>query len=496
MVRRGKVEVPQEYFLKMAKADYEDYRQALAREFLQNSIDAGADRVDVAIDGERRTVTVIDNGCGMDEETILTRLLVLGGSKKAEGSVGAFGKAKELLYFSWSRYWIETRNLEVKGRGADYEVREVATEVDGVASRIRIQKDESMKSIANAFRAVAAKMETDARIFVDDQEVETQVKRGELKKDLGWAKVYWTAEPNRWHMAVRIDGIWMFDRYIGEDYGNVVLELERSSLECMTSNRDGLVHKYRLELDKYLKKLAADRVEALTPDRKLVRRRLRGSGAIEVAEVELEQVETDFDFAMALAVAIGGKAGSGELVEQRIMRKLKEDPVRSWEDYEEWLDRQTTWLQNFSYEPDFVMKHTEAQRNRVKQYMRTQEAAVLAKIWTETVRQVLMDAGRSLVFTAGFVFDPDHEAQIEELTDGSVVIYVNPWKVGEWGGWEKKKLSNRRLLVTDMKDKAIHEVAHLRCSYHDEMFVDEMHKIRARTEFSVDEYVRISRMKY
>jgi hypothetical protein len=88
---RGQVAVPQEYFLKMAKADYSDWQEALAREFLQNSLDAGASKVEVTIDKTGRTITCVDDGCGMDESTIVEKLLVLGGSKKRAGSVGAFG---------------------------------------------------------------------------------------------------------------------------------------------------------------------------------------------------------------------------------------------------------------------------------------------------------------------------------------------------------------------------------------------------------------------
>jgi hypothetical protein len=56
----GKVKVSGEYFLKMAKADYRNYREALWREIYQNSIDAGATEITVEYNTEELSITVID----------------------------------------------------------------------------------------------------------------------------------------------------------------------------------------------------------------------------------------------------------------------------------------------------------------------------------------------------------------------------------------------------------------------------------------------------
>jgi len=54
--KRGRVEVPAEYFLKMAKNDYTNWKRALAREFYQNSIDARASVIEVTADVSRRRI--------------------------------------------------------------------------------------------------------------------------------------------------------------------------------------------------------------------------------------------------------------------------------------------------------------------------------------------------------------------------------------------------------------------------------------------------------
>src|SRR5574343_2116131 len=112
---KGTVGIPKEYFFTMGTRDYTSYESALPREFYQNSIDAGASQITVEFDDEEKTITITDDGCGMDRDIILNKLLVLGGSHKSEGSVGAFGKAKEILYFAWIKYCIRSNYCVVNG---------------------------------------------------------------------------------------------------------------------------------------------------------------------------------------------------------------------------------------------------------------------------------------------------------------------------------------------------------------------------------------------
>ena len=70
-------------------------RGAFVRELIQNSIDAGAGRVDMRVVevGDHVEVTLADDGEGMDRETIEDRLLVLFASGKEDDAtkIGKFG---------------------------------------------------------------------------------------------------------------------------------------------------------------------------------------------------------------------------------------------------------------------------------------------------------------------------------------------------------------------------------------------------------------------
>ena len=69
-------------------------------------------------------VSCDDDGRGMDEETIIGKFLVLGGTTKigSGGAAGGFGKAKELLLLPWISWRIHSRNTIVEGSGIDYTV--------------------------------------------------------------------------------------------------------------------------------------------------------------------------------------------------------------------------------------------------------------------------------------------------------------------------------------------------------------------------------------
>src|SRR5262245_20842128 len=102
------IKIGSEFFAK-AKNDYEDWRWALIREFMQNSIDCGSDRIEISvIETNGSTIlSVVNNGDPMTEDILVNKLLCLGGSgKNFQDAVGGFGKAKELLYCCHAGYSI------------------------------------------------------------------------------------------------------------------------------------------------------------------------------------------------------------------------------------------------------------------------------------------------------------------------------------------------------------------------------------------------------
>ena len=122
MSNEQQVRISPEFFRKI-KLDYADWRWALVREFLQNCFDAPGCRsveLSVVTDGATTALTVVNDGRSMDRDTLVNKLLTLGGSgKNFQGeNTGGFGVAKSLLYYCHAGYVISTGDMLVRGCGA------------------------------------------------------------------------------------------------------------------------------------------------------------------------------------------------------------------------------------------------------------------------------------------------------------------------------------------------------------------------------------------
>lgn len=106
-----------------------EWRISWWREVLQNSIDACRAvehkrkgkiqcRIMHVEDSETVIIQVLDNGIGMDKQTLAEFFLKKGGSKKPLGAVGGLGRAKELLLFSFGFWKVKTRKDGVSANSA------------------------------------------------------------------------------------------------------------------------------------------------------------------------------------------------------------------------------------------------------------------------------------------------------------------------------------------------------------------------------------------
>src|SRR5690554_1029095 len=100
------VAIPDNFFLKEARQEYWNVSGRLIAELTQNSVDAGATRIDFEFSDDGYSCQ--DNGCGMTKEIMIPALLTLGGTRKAERSTGGFGAAKKILLFAHKEFQIRT----------------------------------------------------------------------------------------------------------------------------------------------------------------------------------------------------------------------------------------------------------------------------------------------------------------------------------------------------------------------------------------------------
>lgn len=493
----GVVAVPKTYFFKMAKLDYAHWEKALPREFLQNSVDAGSSRVEISVDEKSRTITVSDDGCGMDYDTIKEKLLVLGGSKKDKGSIGAFGKAKEILFFSWEKYTIRTQNWLVVGEGAEYSIERVKDWHDGTTCSIKVWASESLDSVTSEFEIVASYFEVGCEIYVDGEKVKTHLKRGELLRSLDWADIYIERGVHSYYAAVRINGQWMFNEWLASmyEFGRVILEIKGYSLDALTSNRDSLKGDYSRKFRELIAEFVTETKSALEPKRSIIRERFTGTGKIAVDSAKMQERLREYLLSMSARV------DRDELVDGVIDRLPEENTTSIDIDrVEETVKRMTGDIWDYEnrfkfigFQPDFHLIYDEMQKDksRVDRFMQGSNAGKLANAWTEVLKQVLLDIELYIDFNVGFNFSITSTASYE-MIDGEPYFYLNPHLLlSDCEGSPKWYSVSKVFLREDLILKAIHEIGHYKKDSHNEDFVSYTEWIRARTWKSLSIYPKI-----
>ncbi len=432
---QGQVKIGPEFFEKVKK-DYADWRWAIVREFLQNCIDApGCSEVSVSVAlADGATVLMVANdGEPMSRETLLGKLLTLGGSgKNFDGeNTGGFGVAKSLLYYTHRSYTIHTGTLHVAGSGAQWEVSEV--EAFAGTRSIVVMEGDHVAALIDMLERFAAMCQWRGTLTVNGKVLETNLRKGARRRDLGWAVVY-TNNSAANLCIVRLNGQPMFTRWT-RFKGCVLLELTGKADQTLTSNRDALSQKHDGELSDLLTALAVDKRSALREQRAEYKRwhgeKLRneakqpkamdGEGGVAalLGAGSLERI--------GRLLNGGGKKNVAEPIPQTVEGGGIKLVVVSKEDE---ADR------TISVGPQFILKNTTGMKTPVhytpgekfSQYSRE-----LVRSWTALLLKLhqLSDVGGE--FSVGFVLDDENEAEHETGVWGRV-YYVNPTKVAESEG--------------------------------------------------------------
>lgn len=252
---------------------YADWREALARELLQNSIDAGARTIAVRFtqDDAGAYMTFADDGCGMRRDTLETVFFALGNTtKRGSDTIGGFGRARIITCFAQRGYRISTGTIRVRGSGGEYAIEDDQPHVDGCRFDINLVDADSRHVRAALVRVLQASAIA-ATVTIDGEPVPTTHQEGRARRILrdtsgaAFAKIY--VERDRvGELIVRVNGLKMFSRYIA-GHDDVIVEIDpRRSRTVLSAGRDRLAAAYAEPLDAFIDSLARDRRSALTPD--------------------------------------------------------------------------------------------------------------------------------------------------------------------------------------------------------------------------------------
>ncbi len=513
-------------FCTNAIRSYTDWKEKWWREAIQNSVDAGARNIRCyakEMPGNGRwLVSCEDDGIGMDEDVIIDKFLVLGGSTK-EGiepgeCTGGFGKAKELLILPWISWSIESGNVVVKGKGGEFVVEEVPSFRRGVKIEVVMPPDEhTHESAALAF--IGKCYLPKVTFTVNGRETKANLRRGSHvrsfaeKADLYYAK----KESFYQHLLVRINGLYMFYEYLPDTVpGTAILELRGRSIDLLKDNRDDFADRQlNHDVSEFISRLATDAKAELREKKGLIRKKFKGKGKFTSASTE--QLRAAALEAMGgmlprgrgprnslvlsqsqqreIAKVIGGMGGSEQ--SERPIPEYSEQgaapqpapPINlrtTVELVKAMLDglkvEGTTHMEAIakavSWEPDFYLyNNLEGWKVPKRFYPEKMSPNVrkLLRFWAELCRFILIKLNSEHEYGVGFVFD-EYVSGMHVVEDNEKWLLLNPFR--------ENRPSYGMLSLADEDDVdtifgiAVHEVTHMAdgISYHSESYASALTK--------------------
>ncbi len=229
------------HFQRIAKLEYREWNKSLIRELLQNGYDAGASEISVDWNQDSRILVFKDNGSGMTKDVLQNIFLKFGGTQKAEGAVGGFGKAKEIILAAWEAWSVKSGGHLATGRHNEYRIEECDFE-QGTTITLHIPFSSGMFLDDYVIQNFFSKCQISASVKINGEPYtgSTQTK-GEVACIDGFGKLYKSSlsEPV---CLIRANGVLMFEEYI-EGNSGFIFEISNSS-SCMSASRDGFLNDF------------------------------------------------------------------------------------------------------------------------------------------------------------------------------------------------------------------------------------------------------------
>lgn len=230
------VTIPSSYFTQQVRKDYNRPDVALARELLQNAVDAGAKNIRFSLLQQDAKWHLIceDDGCGMVKDVMVKALLTYGGSFKGPNSVGGFGAAKAIILFQHEQYKITTCQNGVStcviGKQLDYDFQDCTLAADGTTIDLVFHSDYDLvpSKFLEEIEAFFVKCNPKATIWLNGKEVKPMFTGWETGEPEDWCSVsIHESVYGAYYTWVRIHGILMFELYTGENKTQVAIEVTK-----------------------------------------------------------------------------------------------------------------------------------------------------------------------------------------------------------------------------------------------------------------------------
>ena len=469
----AKIVIGSDYFRKNARSDYASPLPFVwIREAIQNSIDAGATEIKISTEGNN--ITFSDNGCGMDLDTLTHKLLTLGGTKKESGSVGGFGKAKEVLFFSWDKWFIDTsldgrtRYFISESMIGNEPIKVYKDENKDIGTVIGITIDDtSFGGVHNweeTFEEYIGFCTTKCKIYINDEEVSTY----KLNKKPKMSKPSFNliVDNSREHdeVLIRVNGILMHTRYVGDLKTNntFVIELLGDTQSLLSGNRDGLEYSFRRGIDTLIDNII---INPKSLSQEPIVSQINSYAGIDVG--------FDVSYEVSEIIADCTKCGITNFMKARKMVAIKKFDFL--EELETIMNHNSENIGPLGYE--FVVKRDGRKKPNIK--IDGKRVQTILNYWTNTILKLCKDNEYENNIGVGLTFGDKTVAELSTINN-KIYFLVNPNHIG--------KISGSLELGIELFLVAAHEFSHLYIVDHNEMFSSRLAALSRQLPLKLGEW--------
>ena len=277
------ITVPHQFFIDERKKLY-NWKPDFWRELLQNSVDAGANRIEVSLTdcgGGQIRISVADNGCGMTRDVLDRVYFALGETTKTGGgSIGGFGRARIMTCFGHDKYEIETLTNHVRGTGGEYMIDDIERQ-DGCIIRVWMSDTtiDEMRRHLNEYLRCCSLDRSGVMVRINGEVFSDYIDRGRRVRELSFAGIHVNRSGTFANRVIfRVGGLMMFWRHVNCKK-QVVVEIDPDrAREVLAANRNEFVGDFRSEVNRWIDELTVDDRSALRDRNRETRRIISGSG--------------------------------------------------------------------------------------------------------------------------------------------------------------------------------------------------------------------------
>lgn len=479
------VTIPESHFLKSAKKQHSDLDTVIIREALQNSVDAGAKRIDIKVDDE--SFEIIDDGHGMDESRMVEAMLTFGGTYKEGNSIGGFGAAKEVLLFPHKSYRLISRDVHVEGKVLEYELKRTESSFPGTSLKFWFHSDYQFKASSFLRKTEDYLASCDLcsiKIYVNGKQFSNWNRKGSLVRDLGWGLLYCrsTRQSND-QLIVRVNGVTMFRVWVSSIKKSLVLELTESSTDVLVANRESLRWEKQNRLSELIEEITVDKSSfgKLYDAKICVPGRFRSFTEL----VELVEETEVQDIPEEPEVFVDQVLGKLREVSEEKYEEVAAKVMNSTDKLGALKEGVTALLDSsdvsLDAECDFYIDVRDKGYNTLPLWLYPskmgKQKSRLIKLWKRCLQLVMRANGIEMAFCIGWILDVECEAKYSRKND------VNIFQINPNSKLPQPKSSFLKLLAV-----AAHEIAHTQYKYHDENFTGYYEKLLTTTLIKLDSW--------